>query len=305
MLYLIKHNKIQFVERLFISIRSRLLLFWNPDPKCRAITAEHQTYKSLKNKFTTVLRNSVFEEEDKLEPSNYTIWVCWLQGFETAPDLVKVCVERIKQQLNKYNIVLLDESNYKDYVTLPDYIVTKYNCGVISRAHFSDILRIWLLNKWGGVWIDSTVYCTVNELPSYVTSNSLFVYSSFTLSRIGDNKISSWMLAAKPHNKIISATKILLEEYWKRYDYLLDYYLLHLLFSISADYFMDDWDKLPKYHNLNPHILQYEFSDQYCEERMKEIERFADFHKLTYRLENKCNKPGTYYDVLINKVCGR
>jgi len=49
-------------------------------------------------------------------------------------------------------------------VELPGYIVEKWEKGRIPAAMFSDLLRVELLIKYGGTWIDSTVFCTgVND----------------------------------------------------------------------------------------------------------------------------------------------
>ena len=43
---------------------------------------------------------------------------------------------------------------------LPGYIVEKWGKGQIPAALFSDLLRLQLLIKYGGMWIDSTVFCS-------------------------------------------------------------------------------------------------------------------------------------------------
>lgn len=40
---------------------------------------------------------------------------------------------------------------------LPDYIVKKWEKGRIPADLFSDLLRLELLIRYGGTWIDSTV----------------------------------------------------------------------------------------------------------------------------------------------------
>ncbi len=43
-------------------------------------------------------------------------------------------------------------------MNIPNSIVSKWKSNVISDTHFSDIIRTELLIKYGGTWIDSTVY---------------------------------------------------------------------------------------------------------------------------------------------------
>ena len=66
--YLLKHNKKQFFQRAFFSIKSRLLVFWNPNPKCRAIVSEQQTYRKLKEEFSYVFKDMNSQKEEKVQP---------------------------------------------------------------------------------------------------------------------------------------------------------------------------------------------------------------------------------------------
>ena len=92
------------------------------------------------------------------------IWFCWLQGFEQAPPIVKACYNSLRQNLPDRKIKVIDNENWMEFVELPDYITRKWEKGRIPAALFSDLLRLELLIKYGGTWIDSTVLCTgVNE----------------------------------------------------------------------------------------------------------------------------------------------
>ena len=101
------------------------------------------------------------------------IWVCWWQGEENMPEVVKVCYRSIKKLSGKHPVVLITEDNLKDYVQLPQFIMDKYAAGIISRTHFSDILRFYLLKEYGGIWMDITNFLTA-EIDSFVPVDSTF-----------------------------------------------------------------------------------------------------------------------------------
>lgn len=88
------------------------------------------------------------------------VWFCWLQGMEAVPEMVRVCYESVCRYLPDKEVVLIDEENFGDYVALPEFIMEKRKKGFIPAALFSDILRLELLIKYGGTWIDSTVLMT-------------------------------------------------------------------------------------------------------------------------------------------------
>lgn len=94
-------------------------------------------------------------EEGNKEYSN-NIWICWFQGIEDAPEIVKTCVNSIKNNSGVHNVVILTDDNYRNYVDIPDIIEKRRKEGIISRTAFSDILRMCLLAKHGGMWLDST-----------------------------------------------------------------------------------------------------------------------------------------------------
>ena len=92
------------------------------------------------------------------------IWFCWLQGFEQAPPIVNACYSSLKRNIPDREIKVIDGQNWREYVEMPEYIVKKWEKGRIPAALFSDLLRLELLVKYGGTWIDSTVLCTgVND----------------------------------------------------------------------------------------------------------------------------------------------
>ncbi len=94
-------------------------------------------------------------------------WVCWWQGLDQAPELVKICVNSIRKNAGGHKVIILTEDNYKDYVDMPSWVEEKREKGIISRTHYSDILRLMLLAKYGGVWLDSTFFCTNDQIKKY------------------------------------------------------------------------------------------------------------------------------------------
>ena len=78
------------------------------------------------------------------------IWICWFQGLENAPPVVKRCYESVKENLKCYTIHFLTAENMLEYADIPEGILQKWKKGIIGNAHLSDYLRSALLNKWGG-----------------------------------------------------------------------------------------------------------------------------------------------------------
>ncbi len=107
----------------------------------------------LKKKYRKLLpklKNMIDSKYDSLpHDSDGKIWVCWLQGMEQAPDIVKICYESICRQFSNREVVLITNENYADYITLPHYIVEKcagggyIGCYVVGFDPFKPADRVW------------------------------------------------------------------------------------------------------------------------------------------------------------------
>lgn len=95
------------------------------------------------------------------------IYIYWNTGFEKCPLIVKQCVQSWKIKNPDQNIYLLDDQNIminKDiniseiYDFIPQY---DHLANIISKQSKSDIIRLYLLKKYGGIWIDSTCFCNL------------------------------------------------------------------------------------------------------------------------------------------------
>ena len=76
-------------------------------------------YKRLKKQLLAECTRERAWEKQKKEMNPDTIWICWLQGMEHAPELAQRCYESIQRHVPDKKIILLDENNIFEYVTLP------------------------------------------------------------------------------------------------------------------------------------------------------------------------------------------
>ena len=130
------------------------------------LKSRSQIHKVIEHYLETNFKDFIKYSQDKTNigtpVDNYKIWVCWLQGKDNMPEVVKLCYDNLLNKIKDKEIVLITFENLKNYVEIPDYIYKKYQEGKILPAHFSDIVRCALLSKYGGMWIDSTIFVTDN-----------------------------------------------------------------------------------------------------------------------------------------------
>lgn len=261
-----------------------------------AASTQYKAYKKLKRKYKRFIQSTVENLNSGIKdvnkyPYKNVFWFFWYQGFEQAPELVHICYESIKRNFPERQIILLDKDNIKEYIDLPVYIWEKFHSGHISFAHFSDLIRLSLLIRYGGTWIDSTVYCTGRNNSDDLINADLFVFRSLAP---GNNcqisYISNWMISAKPSFKILTLTYELLIEYWRTYNQIVDYYLFHIFMTIAIENFPDEWEKCPIRDNGYPHLLQFSFDEPFNLEKFNEIKALSDFHKLSNKFSKENSK---------------
>lgn len=257
-------------------------------------------YSYLERKYREIIQKGA-NENLKHEKCDI-IWICWLQGLDSAPELVKACVHSVKTKLWGKNVKIITEKNFDNYVELPDYIVSKYKKGIIPPAQFTDILRTALLCRYGGGWIDATVFCSCEELPDYIKDSSLFVYKQVDLLNRDYNPValSNWLIFSETNHPILLLTLNLLMSYWKSHNRLSHYFIYHLFFTMATRRYPLLWASVPTYDNRPPHILQKELCSTFSERRWEQLKRQSDFHKLNRRIFSSDSK--SFYSYIVNTI---
>lgn len=166
------------------------------------------------------------------------IWLCWWQGCDRAPALVQRCVESVVSNRGTREVVLLSEGNFRDFVNLPDWICRRWERDEVSNTHFSDILRPASLSQNGGLWLDSTFFCSrpvswdASICPVFTISRPRYGYNS-----VAGGRFANYALGAAPsHRQVFQVILDYLLEYWRRNDLLVDYLLTDYMIVLAQKY---------------------------------------------------------------------
>lgn len=184
------------------------------------------------------------------------IWQCWLQGEQQAPPVVQRCLASVRRYKRPEQVqVIVTADNYTDYVDLPDYIVEKWKTGIITNTHFSDILRVNLLAKHGGYWIDATCLL-MGPLPEWTVQKPVFMFHSH--GEFAYTLIQSCFLYSRPSTYLMCRWRDTIHSYWRSENTLIQYFLLHLTFRALMDgdpLFREAYQQID-YHSDEPmHLL--------------------------------------------------
>ena len=147
------------------------------------------------------------------------IWICWLQGIESAPKLITSTINSILSNSLGYQVRLIDSNNLNDYLTLPTHIVNKCKSKDAGRIqHFTDLIRFGLIAKYGGIWMDSNILVTK---PIDTQFGELDFYSCHP------RNVGKWHVGLiGGRNSILFQTVFeMMIYYWEKHDCLIDYFL--------------------------------------------------------------------------------
>jgi hypothetical protein len=235
-----------------------------------------------------------------------TIWCLWLQGWAHAPDLVKACAASWRRHNPDWNLRLLSGETLAAYL---DPLPRHPTAGNLPVEALSDVVRIELLHRFGGIWIDSTVYC-LRPLDGWIGHAMPSGFFAFNRP-MPDVMLSSWFLAAEPGCYIVDCWQRRVRAYWEGRAERDHYFWFHRLFAEaygSDAKFRAIWDATPKLSADGPHCFA-----PYEEELLKPVTArdrlIADtaqtpMLKLTHKLAHDRGVRGTTYRWLCDRVMG-
>jgi len=224
--------------------------------------------------------------------SNKIFW-CWLLGEKNAPTLAKACLNSVKRYCKGHEIVIITEKKINQYIHVPPYIFKKYKKHYIGPAHFADLLRLELLIKYGGTWIDSSVLIT--DYNKIFFNNDLFYF------QINNSKFfagSNWFITSEKGSPILRTTLDLLYEFWAKNNSIYHYYLFHIFLKMACNKYMNDYKKIPWYSNKPVHTLQLKLFKPYINSTYQKILDSASIHKLTNKRKTNITKGLNYHHIL-------
>lgn len=242
--------------------------------KYHGLLKKYQEYNLPPEGITTQYRN--------------TIWCFWWQGIENAPDLVQTCVDSIRMRNPQCNVVLLDKNNYDDYVDFPAYILAKLHSDQISYTLFSDILRFKLLSKYGGIWMDATIFCVGPLRNEYYISPFFTARTKEKISEcIANYRWTCYLMAGNANHIVFKYMADFFDCYFAKEPAALHYFLVDYALCLAYENIPQvrkALEAIPcnneKRSELAPHLGDT-FTAAYTTESLYQN---ADFYKLFWKI---------------------
>lgn len=261
----------------------------------------------FEKRYQNFIKNYKFDNIDIPQESKFRnkIWVCWWQGLDNAPMLVKKCIESLCKNAGSNEVIIIDEKNYKKYANIPEIIETKKKEGIISRTHFSDFLRLELLAEHGGVWLDSTFFAKnlkiskILDMPVWSIKRPGYGHLSVSC---GD--FANYSLGCNFENRRVFAVfRDFLLEYWKNNNIMVDYLFLDYLIELAIkhdEYIGKKFSEIPS-NNFQCDELLKVLGEKFDENKWLELLENTDLFKLTWKqnFQTKVNNKYTFYGMLL------
>lgn len=177
------------------------------------------------------------------------IFIFW-HDWKEAPDIINYCIKKLYQNKSDYKIIRLDLNNYKNYVDLSEYGINLNDKKIFwFRQRFADYLRIALLYKYGGIWVDSSIVFW-KDISWLIDKNDTCVLFENKHNRNSGHKaFECWFIACTKNNRYIK--KVMKE-------------LFSMKKSEDIDRFLESFKKeniiIQENTNLKYHLLQNIFN---------------------------------------------
>lgn len=240
------------------------------------------------------------------------VWILWLQGEAQMPEVVRLCYHSIRENFpqEKTEIHLLTQENLFTYICLPDVIIEKFNKGIISVTHLSDIIRFLLLKTYGGMWLDITYYIGKRIPEEFFTDQKLWIHRMehpLWTADIVQGRWSCNLLMGPAGHKLFRFICDALLFYWQCHDSLIDYFVLDYIIAAAYENLEDVRSQMDRCPYSNPQIfaLRDKINEAYDAGVYDDMISDTTFFKLSYKIGYiRTTEDGdpTLYDHLIGEL---
>lgn len=166
---------------------------------------------------------------------NAPIWLMWWTGESDAPEIVKQCVKSVRKNAGQHPVHFLTKDNIADYLDIPQFIEDKMRCRKMNLANFSDWVRFKLLETYGGLWLDVTIYCS-SKIPDEVFQSPIYT-GKLPLKKgdwVSDYQWTSFFFAGHRGNILFSFFTKCFELFWMRHDVAIDYLFVDYVIYLAS-----------------------------------------------------------------------
>ena len=227
------------------------------------------------------------------------IWQYWAQGVDEAPPVVKACLRSVQLHKGERELVVLDERTVGDHIDLPGHVWDKQRRGLMNRQHFSNFIRLSLLARHGGTWLDATILLR-QPVPPQIEAEDFYILRE---TNRAPRLVETWFIHARAGHPLIETVLHNLADYWKTHDRLLQYFMFphHIEAALLLHrQLRDDFLRMPQVGADRPHALQRQLMEPFDEAAHRALYDGFWLHKLTHKATRKQTAERLLWDAVID-----
>lgn len=243
-----------------------------------------ETY--LRKNLSSVVEHYMKYDNDEMmtKPPKKLAFFLWWQGIETAPPIIKVCLAAVRKNLPDGEVILITKDNISNLVQLPNWIFEKVEKKTLSLNHLSDLLRYTLLSKYGGLWIDATIF-TKDQISSEIFDTPYYTIHFDDTYKYVTGKWATFVQASYINNIVTKFISELFLAFLKYHDKVFNYFIADFMMLLGYDYIPSFKRTIQNVPFNNPAVLQMldHIHDKYSEESYNYLTKDTNFFKITWK----------------------
>lgn len=273
-----------------------LNLFGYSNRNIAGLEIKNKVYQYLEKNYGRKIGDFLYEKPEEYDASgDKYIWICWFQGMESAPELVKRCYASVKRNMPNKEVIVITKENMDQYVDFPEHILGKWKKGLITDTKMSDFLRMELLIRYGGLWMDSTIFLS-GPIPDWVYEKDIFMYAiddSEDITRVYNN----YFIYSKRDYPILKTLRDINYYYWEKENKVRDYFQWHLFTTLVIPYYKDLFEDIVFMPDAISHMLGKVFFKKYEKGYWETLKNITPIHKLSNKYLIPKDYSQTYYEM--------
>lgn len=134
------------------------------------------------------------------------IWTYW-DTIDSIPAIVQKCIDSWKKYNPEYTVHVVTKDTVDQFVAIPTKIKMNPNFND-TRSRFADLVRLYLLDQHGGIWIDAScvMYQGFDEWLPFHADMFCYTYNQGH-PEFKYPVLENWFIASKPNTPFVSAWK--------------------------------------------------------------------------------------------------
>lgn len=231
------------------------------------------------------------------------IWMFW-HDWADAPEIAKSSVLSWRIRNPDWDLRNLSWSNVEEWLDVE--IVARICRLDIDIQHKSDLLRLELLYRHGGVWADSTSFCAW-PLSDWITDCMAEGFFAFRrdVEETPDRPIANWFLASTAESNFTAHLYQCVWQYWSNRSKTDEYFWFHRVFTETLERneeFATAWARVPALSCIHPFHFSPNSPQLAAAPTAKHLQLLVDppspVYKLTHKLSSHCG-PNSLFQKII------